>query len=29
MRCTESINLGDGAWTIVRVLTLNEAAKAP
>lgn len=29
LRCTESINLGDGAWTIVRVLTLNEAAKAP
>lgn len=25
LKCTESVNLGDGAWTIVRVFTLTES----
>lgn len=25
LKCTESVNFGDGAWTIVRVYTLTEA----
>ena len=25
LKCTESVNLGDGTWTIVRVFTLGES----